>query len=152
VPSDFPAESFDDRRQKQVFVRGRMPSAAAVAGYVVLSVMSTIVVPRLYTGLKCHHVAVACIVALVLAFCNTYVTSVIDVNIATTFGKVVVLAFGSWVGLKDSGVVTGLAAYGVIVATVSTASDLTQAFRTGYLTLTSLRATFLSQAAGMALG
>nr|AAM19012.1 hypothetical protein [Oryza sativa Japonica Group]ABF99151.1 transposon protein, putative, unclassified [Oryza sativa Japonica Group] len=56
-------------------------------------------------------------------------------NIATTFGKVVVLAFGAWVGLKDGGVVTGLAAYGVIMATVSTASDLTQAFRTGYFML-----------------
>jgi hypothetical protein len=71
----------------------------------------------------------------VLAFCNTYVTGVIDMNIATTFGKVVVLAFGAWVGLKDGGVVTGLAAYGVIMATVSTASDLTQAFRTGYFML-----------------
>ncbi|KAF0894026.1 hypothetical protein E2562_033765 [Oryza meyeriana var. granulata] len=48
--------------------------------------------------------------------------------------------------------VAGLTACGVIVAAISTASDLTQAFRMGYLTLTSPLAIFLSQAAGTALG
>ncbi|KAF0930600.1 hypothetical protein E2562_033764 [Oryza meyeriana var. granulata] len=81
---DWPAQSFDDRRRKQVFVRGRIPNSAAVAGYVVLSVVSTIVVPRLYTELRYHHVAVAYLVVPVVAFCNAYVNGVTDMNIATT--------------------------------------------------------------------
>ncbi|CAF2127935.1 unnamed protein product [Brassica napus] len=46
----------------------------------------------------------------------------------------------------------GLAACGVMMNIVSTASDLTQDFKTGYLTLSSPRSIFISQVIGTAMG
>ncbi|KAJ1272711.1 hypothetical protein BS78_06G223600 [Paspalum vaginatum] len=147
-----PARSFDDRRRAQVFLRDRVFDPAAVAGYVALSAVSTVAVPRLYPQLSSIHVAVAYLVAPLFAFCNAYGMGMTDVSVAPTYGKLAVLAFGSWVGLGNGGVVAGLAGGLVIVAAVCTATDLMQVFRTGYLTLTSPHAVLVSQVAGTALG
>ena len=48
--------------------------------------------------------------------------------------------------------ITGLAACGVMMNIVSTASDLMQDFKTGYLTLSSPRSMFFSQVLGTAMG
>lgn len=145
-------QSFDDRRRTQVFLRDRMPNSVPIAGYAVLSVISTVVIPHLYTQLRYHHVAFAYLIAPVFAFCNAYGNGITDMNIATTYGKIAMLIFSSWVGLEDGGVVAGLAACAIVASNVSTASDLMQDYRTGYLTLTSPHAVSISQVAGMALG
>ncbi|KAF8649953.1 hypothetical protein HU200_064108 [Digitaria exilis] len=147
-----PARSFDDRRRAQVFLRDRVFDPAAVAGYVALSASAVVIIPRLYPQLRSGDVAFAYLVAPVFAFCNAYGTGVTDVTVAPTYGRIAVVAFGSWVGLDNGGLVAGLAAGVVLVSAVSTASDLMQVFRTGYLTLTSPHAVFVSQIAGTALG
>ncbi|KAF7018031.1 unnamed protein product [Triticum aestivum] len=152
VVLDRSASSFDDRRRTQVFLRDRVPATVPVVGYVVLSVISTLVIPQLYTQLRYHHVAFAYIIAPVFAFCNAYGNGMTDMNIATTYGKVSILIFSSWVGLKDGGVVAGLAACAIIVSNVSTASDLMQDHKTGYITLTSPHTITICQVAGTALG
>ncbi|XP_062186037.1 probable metal-nicotianamine transporter YSL17 [Phragmites australis] len=150
---DRPApRSFDDRRRAQVFLRDRVFDPAAVAGYVALSVVSIVVIPQLYPQLRHHHVAFAYVVAPVFAFCNAYGTGITDMNVATTYGKIAMLVFGSWVGLENGGVVAGLVACGVVVSAIATATDLMQDFRTGYLTLTSPHTVLISQVAGTALG
>ncbi|XBI94292.1 hypothetical protein VPH35_030966 [Triticum aestivum] len=152
VVLDRSATSFDDRRRTQVFLRDRIPAVAPIIGYVVVSVISTLVIPQLYTQLRYHHVAFAYIIAPVFAFCNAYGNGITDMNIATTYGKVSLLIFSSWVGLKDGGVVAGLAACAIIVSNVSTASDLMQDHKTGYITLTSPHTITICQVAGTALG
>ncbi|CAM0902702.1 unnamed protein product [Alopecurus aequalis] len=149
---DRETHSFDDRRRTQVFLRDRVPSIAPVMAYVVLSVISTLVIPHLYTQLRYHHVAFAYVITPVFAFCNAYGNGITDMNIATTYGKIAMLIFSSWVGLKDGGVVAGLAAGAIMVSNVSTASDLMQDYRTGYITLTSPHTISISQVAGTALG
>jgi uncharacterized oligopeptide transporter (OPT) family protein len=125
---------------------------APIMGYVFLSVISTVVIPHLYTQLRYHHVAFAYLIAPLFAFCNAYGNVITNMNIATTYGKITVLIFSSWVGLKDGGVVAGLAACAIIASNVSTASDLMQDYRTGYITLTSPHTISISQVAGTALG
>ncbi|KAI5011309.1 hypothetical protein ZWY2020_013446 [Hordeum vulgare] len=120
---DRTAYSFDDRRRTQVFLRDRIPTMAPVIGYMVLSLISTVVIPQLYPQLRYHHVAFAYIIAPVFAFCNAYGTA-------------------AW----------WLAACAIIVSNVSTASDLMQDHKTGYITLTSPHTITICQAAGTALG
>uniref|UniRef100_A0ACD5UVN0 Uncharacterized protein n=1 Tax=Avena sativa TaxID=4498 RepID=A0ACD5UVN0_AVESA len=149
---DRTTHSFDDRRRTQVFLRDRVPSMVPVIGYMVLSLISTVVIPHLYTQLRYHHVAFAYLIAPVFAFCNAYGNGITDMNIASTYGKIAILIFSSWVGLQDGGVVAGLAACAIIVSNVSTASDLMQDYKTGYITLTSPHTISISQIAGTALG
>ncbi|KAI7741822.1 hypothetical protein M8C21_003255 [Ambrosia artemisiifolia] len=52
----------------------------------------------------------------------------------------------------DGGVLAGLAACGVMMSIVSTAADLMQDFKTGYLTLSSAKSMFASQVVGTAMG
>lgn len=147
-----PARSFDDRRRAQVFLRDRVCDPAAAVGYVALSAVSTAVIPCLYPQLRPAHVAVAYLVVPLFTFCNAYGVGVTDVSVASTYGRIALFVLGSWVGLENGGVVAGLAAGAIVMSTASTASDLMQVFRTGYLTLTSPHAVLISQVAGTALG
>nr|XP_034602873.1 probable metal-nicotianamine transporter YSL17 [Setaria viridis] len=147
-----PARNFDDRRRAQVFLRDRVFDPAAVAGYIALSAASILLIPHLYPQLRPNHVAFAYLIAPVFAFCNAYGTGMTDVSVAPTYGRIAVLAFGSWVGLGNGGLVAGLAAGVILVSAVATASDLMQVFRTGYLTLTSPHAVFIGQIAGTVVG
>lgn len=49
----------------------------------------------------------------------------------TPAGKLAIFIFAAWAGLEAGGVITGLAVCGVVFASVSSASDLMQDFRTG---------------------
>jgi len=71
---------------------------------------------------------------------------------ASTYGKLAIFIIGAWAGASHGGVLAGLAACGVMMSIVSTASDLMQDFKTGYLTLASPRAMFVSQVIGTAMG
>ncbi|KAF8389580.1 hypothetical protein HHK36_024096 [Tetracentron sinense] len=63
-----------------------------------------------------------------------------------------IFTIGAWAGASNGGVLAGLAACGVMMNIVSTASDLMQDFKTGYLTLASPRSMFVSQVIGTAMG
>lgn len=92
------------------------------------------------------------IVAPVLAFCNAYGCGLTDWSLAATYGKLAIFSIGAWAGAAHGGVLAGLAACGVMMSIVSTASDLTQDFKTGYMTLASPRSMFISQVIGTSMG
>lgn len=143
---------YDEERRNEVFLKDQIPNAAAIVGYLVLAGISIIVVPLIFHSLKFYHVLVAYLIAPVLAFCNAYGAGLTDCSLASNYGKIAILVFSSWVGLEHGGVIAGLASCGVMMNIVSTASDLMQDFKTGYLTLSSPRSMFFSQVIGVAMG
>ncbi|KAG6512183.1 hypothetical protein ZIOFF_030279 [Zingiber officinale] len=66
--------------------------------------------------------------------------------------QLAIFVFGAWTGAHHGGVLAGLASCGVMMSIVATASDLTQDFKTGYLTLSSPRSMFVSQVIGTSMG
>ncbi|KAK3162362.1 hypothetical protein QOZ80_1BG0088680 [Eleusine coracana subsp. coracana] len=144
--------SFDDRRRTQVFLREHIPSTFAIGGYVVLAALSAAAVPLIFRQVRFYHVAAAYVFAPLLAFCNAYGTGVAETNFSAQYNKLVILLFASWIGVPSGGIVGSLVICGVVSAVVSTASDFMSDFKTGYLTLTSPRATLVSQVVGTALG
>ncbi|KAL1832658.1 hypothetical protein ACET3Z_002309 [Daucus carota] len=145
-------DNLDQQRRKEYFLKDQIPNAVAVGGYLGLALLSIIVVPHIFPQLKWYHIAVAYLIAPVLAFCNAYGCGLSDWSLASNYGKLAILIFSSWVGLNDGGVLAGLASCGLMMSIVSTASDLMQDFKTGYLTLSSPRAMFFSQILGTAMG
>ncbi|KAK3185112.1 hypothetical protein Dsin_032398 [Dipteronia sinensis] len=121
-------------------------------GYVTIAVASIVTLPHIVHELKWYYVLVIYIFAPTLAFCNAYGCGLTDWSLASTYGKLAIFTIGAWAGSSHGGVLAGLAACGVMMNIVSTASDLTQDFKTGYLTLASPRSMFVSQVIGTAMG
>jgi OPT family oligopeptide transporter len=105
----------------------------------------------IFPQLKWYLVLSAYVVAPLLAFCNSYSAGLTDWNLASTYGKLGLFIFASWVG-HNGGVIAGLAACGVMITIISTGADLMQDFKTGYLTLSSPRSMFVSQLIGTGIG
>lgn len=145
-------EDYDGSIRTEYFEKDSIPKWVGVGGYAALAIVSIIVVPLIFHPLKWYHILVAYAIAPVLAFCNAYGCGLTDWSLASNYGKVAILVFSSWVGLNNGGVLAGLASCGVMMSIVSTASDLMQDFKTGYLTLASPRAIFFSQVIGTAMG
>ncbi|KAF7018683.1 hypothetical protein CFC21_031945 [Triticum aestivum] len=135
----------------EVFVKDNIPPWLAGSAYVGLAAISAAIVPMMFPQLKWYLVLSAYVIAPLLAFCNSYGTGLTNWNLASTYGKIGLFIFASWVG-HHGGVIAGLAACGVMMSIVSTAGDLMQDFKTGYLTLSSPRSMFVSQLIGTALG
>lgn len=146
------ALSYDDQKRTQMFLKDQIPTWAAVIGYVTVAIISTITLPFIFHQLKWYYVLVIYIVAPVLAFCNAYGCGLTDWSLASTYGKLAIFTIGAWAGANHGGVLAGLAACGVMMNIVSTASDLMQDFKTGYLTLASPRSMFVSQVIGTCMG
>ncbi|KAK3026131.1 hypothetical protein RJ639_042574 [Escallonia herrerae] len=144
--------SFDDQRRTQLFLKDQIPTWFAVAGYVSIAIVSAIILPHIFHPLKWYHVAVIYVFAPTLAFCNAYGCGLTDWSLASTYGKLAIFTIGAWAGASHGGVLAGLAACGVMMNIVSTASDLMQDFKTGYMTLASPRSMFVSQVIGTAMG
>ncbi|KAJ6839949.1 putative metal-nicotianamine transporter YSL14 [Iris pallida] len=151
-PTATSAVSFDDKRRTEVFMKDQIPKTVAFGGYVVVAIVSIITVPHIFHPLKWYHILVAYLIAPVLAFCNAYGCGLTDWSLASTYGKLAIFTIGAWAGASHGGVIAGLAACGVMMSIVSTASDLMQDFKTGYLTLASPRSMFISQVIGTAMG
>ncbi|XP_021836104.2 probable metal-nicotianamine transporter YSL7 [Spinacia oleracea] len=147
-----PEEPFDDKRRSEYFLKDSIPNWFALAGYVAIAAVAIGVLPQIFHQLKWYHVLVMYIVAPVLAFCNAYGCGLTDWSLASTYGKLAIFIIGGWAGASHGGIVAGLAACGVMMNIVSTASDLTQDFKTGYMTLASPRSMFVSQIIGTAMG
>lgn len=147
-----PSKSYDDQRRTQVFLKDQIPIWVAVGGYVIIATISIITLPHIFHQLKWYHVIVMYVVAPLLAFCNAYGCGLTDWSLASTYGKLAIFVIGAWAGASHGGIIAGLAACGVMMNIVSTASDLSQDFKTGYLTLASPRSMFISQVIGTAMG
>ncbi|XP_058010202.1 probable metal-nicotianamine transporter YSL7 isoform X2 [Hevea brasiliensis] len=142
----------NEERRTEFFLKDQMPNWVAFLGYIGLAVISIVTVPFIFHQLKWYHILVAFVIAPVLAFCNAYGCGLIDWSLASNYGKFAIIIFSASVGLSDGGIIAGLASCAVMMSIVSTASDLMQDFKTGYLTLSSPRSMFLSQVAGTAMG
>eukprot|EP01018_Ginkgo_biloba_P003653 Gb_40227 [translate_table: standard] len=145
------AKLVDEKRKEETFMKDGIPFWVAASGYVGFAAVSVGVIPLIFPPLKWYFVLLCYIVAPALAFCNSYGAGLTDWSLATTYGKLGLFVFASWVG-NNGGVTAGLAACGVMMSIVSTASDLMQDFKTGYLTLSSPRPMFISQIAGTVMG
>ncbi|KAE8099914.1 hypothetical protein FH972_017858 [Carpinus fangiana] len=144
--------SYDDKRRTQLFLKDQIPAWFAIGGYVVIAVISTATLPHIFHQLKWYYILVIYIFAPTLAFCNAYGCGLTDWSLASTYGKLAIFIIGAWAGAAHGGVLAGLAACGVMMNIVATASDLMQDFKTGYLTLASPRSMFVSQIIGTAMG
>ena len=145
--------SFDDARRTEFFLKDQIPTPVAIGGYVAIAAISITAVPHLiFPQLKWHHVLAVYLMAPVLAFCNAYKMGLTDWSLASTYGKLAIFIFGAWAGKSHSGVLVGLASCGIMMNIVSTAADLMQDFKTGYMTLASPRSMFVSQVIGTAMG
>ncbi|XP_049384175.1 probable metal-nicotianamine transporter YSL7 [Solanum stenotomum] len=147
-----PSMSFDDQRRTTLFLKDQIPIWVSIVGYVGIAIISTITLPHIFHQLKWYHIIVIYVFAPVLAFCNAYGCGLTDWSLASTYGKLAIFTIGAWAGASHGGVLAGLAACGVMMNIVSTASDLTQDFKTGYMTLASPRSMFISQIIGTAMG
>ncbi|KAL3845051.1 hypothetical protein ACJIZ3_002454 [Penstemon smallii] len=147
-----PTLSYDDQRRTQLFLKDQIPTWVAIVGYIAIAVISTITLPYIFHPLKWYYIVVIYIFAPTLAFCNAYGCGLTDWSLASTYGKLAIFVIGAWAGASHGGVLAGLAACGVMMNIVSTASDLTQDFKTGYMTLASPRSMFVSQIIGTAMG
>ncbi|MBA0812398.1 hypothetical protein Gohar_026369 [Gossypium harknessii] len=141
----------EQRKRDDIFLKDRIPTWFAASGYVALAAISTATVPIIFPPLKWYLVLVSYIIAPALAFCNSYGTGLTDWNLSSTYGKIGLFIIASLVG-SDGGVMAGLAACGVMMSIVSTAADLMQDFKTGYITLSSAKSMFVSQLLGTAMG
>ncbi|XP_076954975.1 putative metal-nicotianamine transporter YSL7 [Bidens hawaiensis] len=144
--------SFDDQRRTQLFLKDQISIWIAVAGYLAIATLSIFTLPRIFPQLKQYHIAVIYLLAPSLAFCNAYGCGLTDWSLASTYGKLAIFVIGAWAGGDNGGVLAGLAACGVMMNIVSTASDLMQDFKTGYMTLASPQSLFVSQMIGTAMG
>lgn len=147
-----PSQSYDDQIRTQLFLKDQIPLWLAIAGYVTIAIISAATLPHIFHQLKWYYIVVIYIIAPPLAFCNAYGCGLTDWSLASTYGKLAIFTIGAWAGASHGGVLAGLAACGVMMNIVSTASDLMQDFKTGYMTLASPRSMFVSQIIGTAMG
>ncbi|KAG6401101.1 hypothetical protein SASPL_137946 [Salvia splendens] len=147
-----PALSCDEQRRNHFFLEDAVPTWVAIVGYITIAAISSATIPHIFYQLKWYHIVLLYILAPALAFCNAYGAGLTNWSMAAGYGKLAIFMIGAWAGVSHGGVLAGLAACGVMMNIVSTASDLTQDFKTGYLTLASPRTMFVSQIIGTAMG
>ncbi|KAL3748865.1 hypothetical protein ACJRO7_010018 [Eucalyptus globulus] len=151
-PPDNHQTSYDDQRRTQLFLKDKIPTWFAVAGYITIATISIAILPYMFPQLKRYHILAIYLFAPTLGFCNAYGSGLTDWSLASAYGKLAIFVIGAWADASNGGILASLAACGVITNIVSTASDLTQDFKTGYLTLASPRSVFVSQVIGTAMG
>lgn len=145
--------TFDEQKRNEYFTKDQISTFTALGGYITLAIISIFIIPNfIFPQIKWYHMLVAYIIAPILAFCNAYGCGLTDWSLASNYGKLAILIFSGWAGMGHGGIIAGLAACGVMMNIVSTASDLMQDFKTGYLTLSSPRSMFFSQVIGTAMG
>ncbi|KAG9445905.1 hypothetical protein H6P81_012033 [Aristolochia fimbriata] len=149
--AEYSEHLLEEKQRDEVFLRDNIPSWFAASGYIGLAAISTATIPMFFPPLKWYMVLASYVIAPALAFCNSYGTGLTDWNLASTYGKLGLFIFASLVG-NNGGVIAGLAACGVMMSIVSTAADLMQDFKTGYLTLSSAKSMFVSQLVGTSMG
>lgn len=151
-PPDLPCLSYDDQKRARLFLKDQIPMWIAIIGYLTIAIVSTATLPHIFHQLEWYYIAAIYVFAPALAFCNAYGCGLTDWSLASTYGKLAIFIIGAWAGGSNGGVLAGLAACGVMMNIVATASDLMQDFKTGYMTLASPKSMFVSQVIGTAMG
>ncbi|XP_041998448.1 metal-nicotianamine transporter YSL2-like isoform X1 [Salvia splendens] len=149
--SDDKDQNTVDIRRNEVFKRESIPLWVSCVGYVLFSVVSTIIIPMMFPQLKWYYIVVVYIFAPSLSFCNAYGTGLTDMNMSYNYGKVALFVLAA-LGGEENGVVAGLIGCGLVKSMVSISSDLMHDMKTAHLTLTSPRSMLVSQAIGTAIG
>ncbi|KAJ0986821.1 hypothetical protein J5N97_005177 [Dioscorea zingiberensis] len=143
--------SFDEELRTEMFLKDGISNVTALACYVTIAFISTASLSSIFPQLKWYYILLIYTLAPVFAFCNAYGCGLTDWSLASTYGKLTIFIIGSLSG-ANGGVIAGLAGCGAMLNIVATASDIIQDFKTGYMTLASPRAMFLSQVIGTAMG
>ncbi|KAG5075764.1 hypothetical protein AAZX31_20G203600 [Glycine max] len=151
VAADRHENPTEDLKQTDEFLRETIPLRIGVIGYVVFTMISIIIIPRMFPQLKWYYVVVAYIFAPSLAFCNAFGAGLTDINMAYNYGKVALFTLAAVTG-KENGVVAGLVGCGLIKSVISVSCILMQDFKTAHYTRTSPRAMFICQVIGIAMG
>lgn len=134
-----------------MFNQDLIPTPLAMTAYVALALLSTVVLPQIFSQLTWYYVARLYVVAPAVAFCSTYGFGLTDYNIGATYAKVAILAVGAWSG-ATGGVIAGLAACGVIGGVINTARTVISNMKVAHMTLTSPRSMAVSQTFGVLIG
>lgn len=78
-----------------MFNQDLIPTPLAMTAYVALALLSTVVLPQIFSQLTWYYVARLYVVAPAVAFCSTYGFGLTDYNIGATYAKVAILAVGA---------------------------------------------------------
>ncbi|XP_020210196.1 metal-nicotianamine transporter YSL1 [Cajanus cajan] len=151
VAADRQGNPTEDLKQSEAFLTENIPMRTGIIGYVVFTIISIIIIPRMFPQLKWYYVVVAYIFAPSLAFCNAFGAGLTDINMAYNYGKVALFTLAAVTG-KENGVVAGLVGCGIIKSVISVSCILMQDFKTAHYTRTSPRAMFICQVIGIAMG
>ncbi|ERN00881.1 hypothetical protein AMTR_s00103p00133560 [Amborella trichopoda] len=144
--------SSDELWRDKVFMKDRVPTWIAFAGYTLFAIISIISIPNIFPEVKWYYIFTAYLFAPALAFCNAYGTGLTNMNTAYNYGKVALFILAAWAGKSHGGVVAGLVGCGLVKSIVTISAELMQDFKSAHLTMTSPRAMILSQAVGTAIG
>ncbi|CBI35270.3 unnamed protein product, partial [Vitis vinifera] len=124
-PADLPPKSIKGLQGYKIFI-----AIAMILGdglYNFFKVISQTLLGLSNSNTICSVMYIA---APIMAFCNAYGCGLTDWSLASTYGKLAIFTIGAWAGGAHGGVIAGLAACGVMMNIVSTASDLMQDFKT----------------------
>ncbi|KAH7422134.1 hypothetical protein KP509_13G092300 [Ceratopteris richardii] len=143
--------SSDEQTRNGIFLKDSLPFRMAGLCYIALAMISLAVILVIFKEMKWYHVLVSYSIAPILGFCNAYGCGMTNWSPISSYGKIFLFTFSYWAG-QQGGIIVGLVTCGLVMIIVSSAADLMQDFRTGYLTLTSPRSMFTSQVLGTAIG
>ncbi|MCO5576764.1 hypothetical protein L7F22_030583 [Adiantum nelumboides] len=143
--------SQDERIRTNFFLQDRIPLKVAGASYIILAGVSLAVILKIFHEMKWYFVVISYCVAPILGFCNAYGSGLTDWSLISSYGKLFLFIFSAWAG-RQGGVIVGLVSCGLMMVIVSSAADLMQDFKTGFLTLASPRSMLASQVLGTVIG
>lgn len=141
----------EEQLRNDVFLKDGLSFKVGVFGYLGLAAISIGVIPKIFHQMRWYYVLLSFGVAPILGFCNAYGCGMTDFSLISSYGKLSLFIFSSWAG-RDGGVIVGLVSCGIMMVIVSSAADLMQDFKTGYLTLSSPKSMFISQLIGTFIG
>ncbi|KAL3748229.1 hypothetical protein ACJRO7_009462 [Eucalyptus globulus] len=143
---------YDEEVRTKTFLKDQIPKRVAIGGYVAIAIISVVVFPFIFPGLRWYQVLILYLISPLGGLCRAYVTALTDMSISSVLLKSAVLIFGSWAGKSSGSILATLAVPGILLHFVEVASNMTESFKLGYLTLSSPKSIFLSQLIGTLVG
>mmetsp|Transcript_1238 Transcript_1238/g.3007 ORF Transcript_1238/g.3007 Transcript_1238/m.3007 type:complete len:690 (-) Transcript_1238:366-2435(-) len=147
-------EEREDRLRHRVFLTDSVPWWVSLVGYCVFLILGCSIMPVIFPSTHWFILFVAYLLIPVFAPANAYICGLTDWDMSSTFGKLVIFIFAIWASRINSstGIISGLATCGIVLAGTSQAATLIQDYKTGFLTRSSPRAMFFAQVLGTFLG
>mmetsp|Transcript_7641 Transcript_7641/g.13535 ORF Transcript_7641/g.13535 Transcript_7641/m.13535 type:complete len:696 (-) Transcript_7641:192-2279(-) len=147
-------EEREARLRHRVFMTDSVPWWATLAGYIFFVILGTAVMPVIFPSTHWFILLIAYLLIPIFAPANAYICGLTDWDMSSTFGKLGIFIFAIWSAQVDSstGIISGLATCGILLAGTSQAATLMQDYKTGFLTRSSPRAMFMAQIFGTLIG